>query len=216
VGVPPASLRAAGRALLGFTTDSLEPIPIQALELSGDPAECCSLLKFLKYLKLMSERRVMRRKPNGDPTNANLNQSHKPWELAKSRFLEDLEPHERDLFDNATLENIYYSTSNVIRDNAEKSKTRAAARKLAPLIAAIESYGCAGDTITQLSPQYLSPIWGSIRIVLVAASSYNKFYDKLVDTLGRIGDILPRFRTFRLYPPSATFLTCCRRLRAHL
>jgi hypothetical protein len=127
-----------------------------------------------------------------NPTNANPGQD--PWELAKSRFLEDLEPREKEIFNNATLENIYYSTSNANRDDAEKSKTRGVVKRLGPLVSAIESYGGAFDAFAQISPQYLSPIWGSIRVVLVVASSYSKFYDKIVDTLGRIGDILPRFR----------------------
>lgn len=128
------------------------------------------------------------------PTSA----SPDPWELAKSRFLQDLEPHEKDIFNNATLENIYYSTSNINRDDAEKSRIRGVSRRLGPLVSAIESYGGAFDAFTQISPQYLSPIWGSIRVILVVARSYSKFYDKIVDTLSRIGDILPRFRESEL------------------
>jgi hypothetical protein len=128
------------------------------------------------------------------PASTNKDNSEDPWALAKARFLEDLEPHEKELFNNATLENIYYSTSNTNRDDAEKSKTRGVVRKLGPLVSAIESYGSAFDAFAQISPQYLLPIWGSIRVVLVIASSYGKFCEKIIDTLGRIGDILPRFR----------------------
>lgn len=39
---------------------------------------------------------------------------------------------------------------------------------------------------------------GSIRVLLVLARSYGKFFERLVDTLGRIGDVLPRFREFAL------------------
>ena len=117
-----------------------------------------------------------------------------PWALAKARFLSDLDPEERELFDKATLENIYYSASNVDRDDAEKSKTRILVRKLGPLVSAIESYGKAFDTFANIAPLYLSPIWGCIRVVLVVASVHGKFYDGIVDTLSRIGDILPRFR----------------------
>lgn len=121
-----------------------------------------------------------------------------PWELAKSRCSQDLEPHEIDLLNNATLENIYYSASNANRADAETSKTRGVVRRLGPLVSAIEIYGGAFDTFAQISPLYLSPIWGSIRVVLVVASSYSKFYDKIVDALGIIGDILPRFRESEL------------------
>jgi hypothetical protein len=123
-----------------------------------------------------------------------------PWELAKARFLASLDANtnEKELFENATLENIYYATSVADRDDAENSKTRAAVRQLAPLVSAIESYGKAVDTFAQIAPLYLSPIWGCIRVILVVAKAYGKFYGRLVETLGRIGDILPRFR--KSYP----------------
>ena len=146
-----------------------------------------------------------------NPTHA----SQDPWQLAKSRFLDDLEPHEEDLFNNATLENIYYATSNANRDDANSSKTRGAVQRLGPLVSAIESYGGAFDNFAQISPLYLSPIWGSIRVLLVVANSFSKFYAKILDTLGRIGDILPRFREFQVML-STLLLTNSRRLRTNL
>ncbi|KAH7348858.1 hypothetical protein BKA65DRAFT_550923 [Rhexocercosporidium sp. MPI-PUGE-AT-0058] len=126
--------------------------------------------------------------------------SDDPWALAKARFLSDLDPSERDLFNNATLENLYYTTSNSNRDDAEKSRMRAVVAKLGPLVSAIESYGKALDTFAQIAPLYLLPIWGSIRVLLVLARSYGKFFERVVDTLGRIGDVLPRFRDYqRIY-----------------
>ncbi|KAG4436826.1 hypothetical protein IFR05_007675 [Cadophora sp. M221] len=139
--------------------------------------------------------------PGGSTSaSAALDGSDDPWALAKARFLSDLDPSERDLFNNATLENLYYTTSNSNRDDAEKSRVRAAATKLSPLVSAIENYGKALDTFAQIAPLYLSPIWGSIRVLLVLARSYGKFFERLVDTLGRIGDVLPRFQDYeRIY-----------------
>ncbi|KUJ07177.1 uncharacterized protein LY89DRAFT_370709 [Mollisia scopiformis] len=124
------------------------------------------------------------------------------WALAKARSIDDLEPSERQLYDNATLENIYYSTSNTVRSDGENSKTRNVIRKLGPLVSAIQSYGTAMDAFSQIAPLYLSPIWGSIRVLLVAADAHKKFYSKIVDVLERVGDILPRFRDYeRIYHP---------------
>lgn len=92
--------------------------------------------------------------------SAALDGSDDPWALAKARFLSDLDSSERDLFNNATLANLYYTTSNSNRDDAEKSRVRAVATKLGPLVSAIESYGKALDTFAQIAPLYLSPIWG--------------------------------------------------------
>lgn len=116
------------------------------------------------------------------------------WSLAKARFLEDLDPKEQDIFRNATLENLYYSTSTSDRNDSDNSKSRLLARKIGPLVSAIESYGKALDTFSNIAPLYLAPIWGSIRVVLVLASAYGRFYDRIIDTLGRIGDVMPRFR----------------------
>lgn len=119
-----------------------------------------------------------------------------PWELAKARFLNTLDSEEKVLFNNATLENIYYSTNDIDRDDAERSKARSLAIKIQPLVSAIESYGKAVDTLAQIAPLYLSPIWGCIRVLLVIARSHGKFYERMVETLGRIGDVIPRFREY--------------------
>jgi hypothetical protein len=47
-----------------------------------------------------------------------------PWLLAKERFIRNLDPTERKLFDEATPENIYYKSSNIQRADAENSKAR--------------------------------------------------------------------------------------------
>jgi fungal STAND N-terminal Goodbye domain len=118
-----------------------------------------------------------------------------PWILAKERYLEGLEPYEKTLFHEATLENFYYGTSNLERDN-RNSKTRKIIQKLQPLVEKVEDFGKALDVYANIAPTYISPIWGSIRVLIVVAKAYGKFYDQIVETLGRIGDILPRFRKY--------------------
>jgi hypothetical protein len=117
-----------------------------------------------------------------------------PWIIAKDRFLDILDDREKVLFNEATLENLYYSASNLERKDRQNSKTRAVVRKLRPLVLAIENYGKAFDTYANIAPLYLAPIWGSIRIILVVAQSHSRFYDVAVDTFSRIGDLLPRLR----------------------
>jgi hypothetical protein len=126
---------------------------------------------------------------------------HDPWTIAKNRFLADLNDKERELFHSANLENVYYAISNANRADSENSKTRLAVRKLSPLVSAIENYGKAFDTLTNIAPLYLAPIWGCIRVVLAFARAHSKFYEKIVDTLSRIGDVLPRFRKLNTSMP---------------
>jgi hypothetical protein len=121
--------------------------------------------------------------------------TYDPWLLAKGRYLDGLEPHEKVLFHEASLENLYYGTSNLERDD-RNSKSRKIIEKLQPLVEKIEDYGKALDAYANIAPAYISPIWGSIRVLIVIARAYGKFYDRIVETLGRIGDILPRFRKY--------------------
>ena len=116
------------------------------------------------------------------------------WEKAKARFLEGLDDAEKATFTEATAENIFYAASNVQRDDHRDSKTRSLLESMQPLISAVGDYGKAMDAFANISSLYLAPIWGSIRVVLVIASSHGRFYNRMVDTFGRIGDILPRFR----------------------
>jgi hypothetical protein len=118
-----------------------------------------------------------------------------PWQLAKDRYLAGLDDDERALFHEATIENLFYKTSNEARDE-RKRKTSSAIRKLQPLVAALTDYGEALDVYSNISPLALGPIWGSIRVLLVLAEKYDKYYNKIVDVLGRIGDLLPRFKDY--------------------
>ncbi|KAH6684268.1 hypothetical protein B0J14DRAFT_572528 [Halenospora varia] len=120
-----------------------------------------------------------------------------PWKIAKSRFLRHLDDHERVVFDEATLENLYYTSSNCQKADRKDSKIRAIIQKVQPLVSAVLDYGSALDAFANIAPLYLAPIWGTIRITLAVARNYGKFYDRIADTFGRIGDLLPRFRDYQ-------------------
>jgi hypothetical protein len=126
------------------------------------------------------------------------------WKLAKARFLDGLDESQQAIFHEAKVENLLYSASNVQREDQKISKTRSVLKNIQPLISAIEDYGKALDAYANISPIYLAPIWGSIRVVLVIANNHSHFYSRMVDVFGRIGDILPRFRKLSplldLYP----------------
>ena len=89
-----------------------------------------------------------------------------PWLLARDRYVEDLSEDEKVLFTNATIENVFYSASAAQKRHEADSKTRLAARKLKPLVAALDQYGRALDTYSNASPAIMCPLWGSVRVVL--------------------------------------------------
>ncbi|RAL63639.1 hypothetical protein DID88_003682 [Monilinia fructigena] len=123
--------------------------------------------------------------------------SHDPWLIARDRFIIDLNETERVLFNEATPENIYHSASNVQQADQKASKTRAILRSLDPFMKAIQDYAAAMDTFANIAPLNVGPIWGSIRVVLAIADNHGKFYDRMIETFARIGDILPRLRDYQ-------------------
>jgi len=120
-----------------------------------------------------------------------------PWVIARNRFTADLSESEKRLFDSASLENLYYTASNCEREDRTSSKAHSLVQKMRPLVVAVEDYGKALDTFTNMAPLYLAPIWGSIRVFLAMAKKYTKFYAQAIEMFGRIGDLLPRFRKFK-------------------
>lgn len=89
-----------------------------------------------------------------------------PWVLCRDRYLEDLSEDEKALYENATIENIFYGASAAQKRHEADSKTRLAARKLKPLVAALDQYGKALDVYSNASPTIMCPLWGSVRVVL--------------------------------------------------
>lgn len=123
--------------------------------------------------------------------------SQEAWDIAKARFLGGLEDNERTTFQEATVENMFYTSSNTEREDRKASKTRSVLTTMQPFVSAVEDYGKAMDTYSNIASLYIAPIWGSVRVVLAIASCHGRFYDRMVDTFGRIGDILPRFRDYQ-------------------
>ncbi|KAA6411592.1 MAG: nacht domain [Lasallia pustulata] len=119
-----------------------------------------------------------------------------PWLLARDRYLEDLSDDEKALFENATIENIFYSASAAQKRHEADSKTRLAARKLKPFVAALEQYGKALDIYANASSTIMCPLWGSIRVLLQLAGAFEKYFGKLLDMFSRIGDVLPQFQVY--------------------
>ena len=89
-----------------------------------------------------------------------------PWEAAKRQFLEELGEEDKAIFENATLENIFYKASAAQKVHAKHSKLWAMQEKIQPLLEGIEDYGKALDLFANASSALLCPLWGSVRVVL--------------------------------------------------
>jgi hypothetical protein len=89
-----------------------------------------------------------------------------PWETARARFLDGLSPQETNLYEDATLENIFYDTSSAHKQYTAGSRSSRLLDFLAPLLESLEDYGKAMDVFVNTQPLILSPLWGGLRVIL--------------------------------------------------
>ena len=90
----------------------------------------------------------------------------RPWQIAKSCFLDGLSTEERNLFNSASLENLFYQSSGTFERYKIDSKLWRAQIKLQPLLDAFEEYGKALDVFANMSSLVMVPIWGCVRVML--------------------------------------------------
>lgn len=88
------------------------------------------------------------------------------WTQARERFVEDLDESEKTRFANATFENVFYSASAAQKTHEAKSVSRALAAKMNTLLMGIDGWGKALDVYSDASAMIVSPVWGSIRVLI--------------------------------------------------
>lgn len=89
------------------------------------------------------------------------------WTRARDRYTEDLSDQERELYNKATIDNIFYDASAAEKIHRATSSTRKfVSQRLGPLLDGIAEYGKAIDVYANTSPLVLCPLWGSIRVIL--------------------------------------------------
>ncbi|KAJ4336307.1 hypothetical protein N0V87_005458 [Didymella glomerata] len=94
-----------------------------------------------------------------------------PWEAAKSKFLLGLSEDEVKRFEEATPENLFYGASVIIKDHINGSRAWRLQERLASFTDALDDYGKALDVFVNTSPLILSPLWGSLRVLIHVRSS---------------------------------------------
>ena len=95
------------------------------------------------------------------------------WIRARERFTKDLSLEEKELYSKATANSVFYGASAAERTHkANSSSRRFASEKLRPLVGAIVEFSKALDVYANAYPLVLSPLWGSIRVVLHVSTKY--------------------------------------------
>ncbi|CAD6575359.1 MAG: hypothetical protein ASARMPREDX12_007236 [Alectoria sarmentosa] len=123
-------------------------------------------------------------------------QTSDAWIRARDRYVEDLNEEEQQRYFKASPESLLDDASAAEKSHGTKSSSRRIMEQLQPFVAAIEQYGEALDVYSSTYSLALGPIWGSVKVLLHIAREFGKYFDKLVEMFARIGDILPRFRTY--------------------
>ena len=88
------------------------------------------------------------------------------WRRALERFTDDLDEDEKRIYFQASPETILYDASAKEKMHGQGSKSRRVLEKIQPCIESIEDYGRALDVFANTYPLVMSPLWGSIRIIL--------------------------------------------------
>lgn len=122
--------------------------------------------------------------------------SQDAWSRARNRYIEDLTQEEKQSYLQATPETIFYDASAAEKSHEASSHSRGLMNKLQPFVAAIEQYGRALDIYSNAYPLALSPLWGSIRVLLRVLHS----------STASIGHMLTSNINFRLHGNSENTL----------
>ena len=93
--------------------------------------------------------------------------SRDAWTRAKERYLEDLTPAERLLYNNASPESLLYDVSAAEKLHRASSISRGRLKQcLETFNGIVGPYGEALDVYTSAAPLVMGPLWGSIRVIL--------------------------------------------------
>lgn len=118
-----------------------------------------------------------------------------PWQKAVEVFKRELTDQEKAVFTHARPEDILKDVNAQEQAQQKASRTRLLLTKIQPWLNTVNEYGKALDVLAN-SSSVLPPLWGCLRVLLTVVHKYNDYYAKIIDTLERIGDHLPRYATF--------------------
>ncbi|KAK0624975.1 hypothetical protein B0T17DRAFT_257932 [Bombardia bombarda] len=79
---------------------------------------------------------------------------------------------------------------------SQTSKMHAFMTKLEPLASFMERLSPSMDVFVNALPEMLSPIWGTLRTLLMVVREHRSYFFKLMDNLEQMGDLLPGYRVY--------------------
>ena len=102
---------------------------------------------------------------------ASHSSSQDAWTRARNRYTEDLNHEEKQWYLQATPDLILYDASAAEKRHGASSTSRGLMDKLRPFVTAIQQYSQAINVYSNAFPLALSPLWGSVRVILLVGPS---------------------------------------------
>jgi hypothetical protein len=96
------------------------------------------------------------------------------WQKAVQRSRAILTKEEQVRYAGSQPHDIVLDFENFRKKKAQTNKVEFALSKIQPLVVAIERYGKSLDVIANLAPDILSPVWGTIRALLMVCMLLKK------------------------------------------
>lgn len=113
---------------------------------------------------------------------------------ARNQFLESLSPKESSLFSKCSSpEELLQDIEKFNGASKDKRFLRKIVQKVKTLSDSLSPYFDAVGIIIQSNPEFAALAWGGVRFILQLASNYVTFFEKLANTLQRLGGVIPQY-----------------------
>ncbi|KAI9765585.1 MAG: hypothetical protein M1840_007274 [Geoglossum simile] len=134
-----------------------------------------------------------------------------PLRSALRNFQDILSPDQkRDLLAQATVPDaaaVIILTAEIDRENA-KRRSRGVATRLFSFLESVQQFSTIVDTFVSSNPSIAALVWGSVKFVILAASNFSSYFDKLSTMFMNLRSYCPIFSEYQiLYPCSARLQT---------
>jgi hypothetical protein len=117
------------------------------------------------------------------------------FEAAMNSFKADLKDRQvyNDLLQTTTIDQVYDATDEIQKKQGKEGHLRHLS-KISPYLQRLNEYAATIEVFTQAKPEFLSLIWGPIKLLLQWTSVLKASFDAIVNTMGEIGELLPEFK----------------------
>ncbi|KAF8252017.1 hypothetical protein K440DRAFT_658299 [Wilcoxina mikolae CBS 423.85] len=130
--------------------------------------------------------------------------------LALDEFQQNLSPDQKNEFDSIAssspnVQDVVLLTQEIDQKNSER-KSRIMANRMSGVLESVQQYCVIIDTFVQSNPGIAALVWGSVKFVILTASNFSSYFEKLSERFAQLGTYCPRLREYeKLFKNSVRF-----------